>query len=405
MRASRFRIPLFGLLVLLAALGSACSSNTSEATDTVGTLSRVEGSVELVREGSARPATANEDLLAGDEIRVEEAGAAYFRLGDSTELQLARGSALLRRSNAVRLTDATLLITSDEAVEMDLEALKLSFGSGSVRLELPGPGRVAAYEVQDLRVTSGSQEVPLPQLWQLAITEDGKLDQARPLQFSRDDPIDAAQLGHAIEVDGKLGNLLRGVEPQLAATDGGELTRRIGQAGVSPESLARFTTASRSDELMALAFAREWKKDAQAELAQAFEQALALKVLGASWGLVAQNFGVDADGLVASLQAEINAVLFPQGVNDADPLVPTPVPSDNRPAAGRNPQPAGRPAPPPAPAPAPTPVPAPAPGAPSPAPTGLIGPVIDPLRPLLPGELEAIVDELYGLVHGLVPLV
>jgi hypothetical protein len=35
----------------------------------------------------------------------------------------------------------------------------------------------------------------------------------------------------------------------------------------------------------------------------------------------------------------------------------------------------------------------------------LIGPVIDPLRPLLPAELEAIIDELYGLVHGLVPLV
>jgi len=31
--------------------------------------------------------------------------------------------------------------------------------------------------------------------------------------------------------------------------------------------------------------------------------------------------------------------------------------------------------------------------------------VLDPLRPLLPGELEVIVDELYGLVHGLIPLV
>ncbi|HEX2149736.1 MAG TPA: hypothetical protein VHI31_06155 [Actinomycetota bacterium] len=392
------------MLLLLAALGSACSTNTSEASDTVGTLGRTEGSVELVREGTARPAAENEDLFAGDLIRVEGAGTAYFRLGDSTELQLARGSALLRRSNAVRLTDATLLISSDQPVEMDLEALKLSFKSGSVRLELPGPGRVAAYEVQDLLVTSGSQQVPLPQLWQLAITEDGRLDQARPLQFSRDDPIDAAQLEHAIEVDGKLGNLLRGVEPQLAATDGGELSRRIGEAGVSPESLARFTTASRSDKLMALAFAREWKKDAQAELAQAFEQALALKVLGASWGLVAQNFGVDAEGLVTSLQAEINAVLFPQGMNDANPLVPAPVPSVTRPAAGRTPQATGRPAPAPAPPPAPAPAPAPGPGAPSPAPTGLIGPVIDPLRPLLPGELEAIVDELYGLVNGLVPL-
>lgn len=396
MHASKIKFLLAGLLMLAGLAGSACSPSTSEASETVGSIDRIEGSVALVRDGSSRPAADGEDLLAGDQIRVGETGNAIFRLGDSTGVELVTGEALLRRSDAIRLSDATVVIDSDDPVEMDFETLQVAFQSGAVRVELPGPGRVAAYEVQDLQLTSGTQVVPLPQLWQASVAEDGTLDQARPLQFSRDDEIDAAHLAHALEADSKLGNLLRGVEPQLAARDGAALRRRLGDAGIGPESLERFEPASRSDQLMGLAFAREWKRDAPAETVKGFEQAMALNVLGASWGLVAQNFDVGADALVAGLQAEINAVLFPEGVNGGASLVPAPAPSATR-APPRTPATGGTGQPAPAPAPGPA-------AAPSPTPPGLVGPVLDPLRPLLPNELEAIIDELYGLVHGLVPL-
>jgi hypothetical protein len=389
-----------GLLLLVAVLGGACSRSGEASTESVGTVSRVQGSVDLVRDGETTSALADSDLLAGDELRVDGTGIVNFDLGKGGAYELVRGSALLRPSGVVKLTDGILVIRSDKPLDADLEALGVSFDRGTVRVELPGPGRVAAYEVENLTVTSGAQEVPLPQLWQLSVLEDGKLDQARPLQFSRDDALDAGELAHALDADGKLGNLLRGVEPQLAATNGAALTQRINAAGISPESLARFSTASRSDQLMGLAFAREWKKELPAELVQGFEQALALKVLGATWGLVAQNFDVSADALVGSLQSEITAVLFPNGTTQIDTLVPRPAPAPPpRPAATQPPR--GT-------APAPPPPPAPGPAgtvAPSPTPPGLVGPVLDPLRPLLPAELEAIVDELYGLVHGLVPIV
>lgn len=388
------------MLLLTAALGSACS-NPSEASETIGAVGDIRGSVELVRDGSSRKAVADEDLLEGDELTIDGSGSATFRLGDGTNFELARGSALLAKTDAVELTDATLLVSSSKPVRLDLDGVELSFKSGAVRVDRAGPGRVAAYEVEDLMLSGGDPDVPLPQLWQVSLAEDGKLDQARPLQFSRDDALDAGQLAHALDVDGKLGNLLRGAEPQLAATDGSSLNARLAEAGIAPESLARFTPATRSDQLMGLAFAKEWKKDAPAEVAKGFEQALALKVLGATWGLVAQNFDVDADGLSSGLQAELTAVLFPTGTNPADRLVPAPPPApvSPRPTAAV-PRPAGQPAPPAPPAPQPGTA-----GTPSPTPPGLVGPVLDPLRPLLPGELEAIIDELYGLVHGLVPLV
>lgn len=386
-----------GLLLLSAVLGGACSRSSEAGTESVGKISQVQGSVDLIRDGETVAASEDSDLLAGDELRVDGTGIVNFDLGKGGAYELVRGGALLRSSGAIRLTDGILMIRSDKRLNADLEALGVSFDQGTVRVELPGPGRVAAYEVENLTVTSGAQEVPLPQLWQLSVLEDGRLDQARPLQFSRDDALDGGELAHALDADGKLGNLLRGLEPQLAATNGVVLTQRINAAGVSPESLGRFSTASRSDQLMGLAFAREWKKALPAEMVQGFEQALALKVLGATWGLVAQNFDVDADGLVGSLQSEITAVLFPDGTQ-INPLVPSPAPAAaprpgvNQPARGTAPAP-----PPPAPAPAGT-------VTPSPAPPGLVGPVLDPLRPLLPAELEAIVDELYGLVHGLVPI-
>ena len=399
MRASRKRFFLLAVLLGAAAFGSACS-RSSEAAETIGAVGSIQGSVELVREGASRKAVADEDLLAGDELTVDESGSATFRLGEDTMFELVRGSALLRDTDSVKLTGATLLVSSSTPVELGVDELDVSFKSGAVRMELPGPGRVAAYEVEDLTLSSGDQDVPLPQLWQVSVAEDGKLDQARPVQFTRDDPLDAVHLAHALDVDGKLGNLLRGAEPQLAAGDGSSLNARLAAAGISAESLARFTSATRSDQLMGLAFAKEWKKDAPAEVAKGFEQALALNVLGATWGLVAQNFDVNGDALSAALQAELTAVLFPAGAN-IDRLVPAPPPAPPapRPTAVTPPRPTGQPAPGPAPAPAPQP------GPQSPTPPGLIGPVIDPLRPLLPGELEAIIDELYGLVHGLVPLV
>lgn len=361
------------------------------------------GSVGLVREGKAVEAAPGVDLLDGDRLTVEAPSSVDFIMDGAGEYRLVAGRVLVGPAGKLEVSDGTLQISSDQPVRAELEGLGISFSGGTVRLDQSGDSsRLAAYEVQDLELATGPNKIPVPQLWQVSISGDGTPDLAQPLQFSRDDALDSANLAHAIEVDGKLMNLLRGLEPQLAATDGSALAGHLALAGISPETVERISVASRSDQLMGLAFAREWKKGEPSSLVKGFEQATALRVLGATWGLVAQNFGVDADGLVAGLQSEINAVFFPTGRNEGDPLVPGPPPS-RQPTPG--PGPPAQPTPPPASGPVPAPPPAPVPvPAPSPSPTGLLGPVLDPLRPLLPGELEAIIDELYGLVHGILPI-
>lgn len=382
---------------MLVLVGASCDDGDADAPVAAGSITAVNGVVELARDGETILATAEEELFEGDEVSVEEAASVEFRLDDRGSYELRRGRVEIERRGRLSL-EGILLLGSNEPVETSVGGLDLRFASGTVRLELPAPGRLAAYEIQDLIVTSGDQEVPVPQLWQVSIGDDGMLDRARPLEFSREDPFDAIHLAHALDADGKLGNLLRGLEPQLAAAGAPAVQARLNSAGIGPDLVAPFATAALSDQLMALAFAREWKKDLPAELPVGFQQALALKVLGATWGLVAQNFDVGADALVASLQSEINAVLFPAGSGPGQ-LVPSPTPAVSpRPSP---PRPTGIVRPAPAPAPVPAPVPPPGPGA-TPAP-GLLAPVVDPLRPLLPDELEAIVDELYGLVKGLLP--
>jgi len=389
---------LTGIAVVLALTGAGCAASNRGA-DPVGTLVDVRGTVELISDGDTVQAAPGVQLFAGDELRAGDDGSASFELGGDGAYELVRGSARIVRPDVVRLDDATLVLTSDTPAQADFEVVQVAFNRGTVRVEL-SPGRIAAYEVEELKVTAGEREGPLPALWQVSVTADGTLDHARPLQFSRDDPIDAVHLAHAIDVDSKLGNLLRGVEPQLAATDGSGLSSRLASAGIPPQTLGPFAETPRSDLLMGLAFAREWRSE---ELAKSFEQAMALKALGASWGLIAQAFGVNGDALVASLQNEIDAVLFPGGTGAAGRLVPPPLSGPGAGSPGS--QPSRRPAPAAPAVPAPAPAAPPGTTTPTPSPTpGLLGPVVDPLRPLLPNELETIIDELYGLVNGLVPL-
>src|SRR5688500_7055079 len=103
-----------GLLLLAAALGGACSRSSEAGTESIGTISRLQGSVDLIRDGETTAAAADSDLLAGDELRVDGTGVVNFDLTKGGAYELVRGSASLRPSGAVRLTGGILMIRSDE---------------------------------------------------------------------------------------------------------------------------------------------------------------------------------------------------------------------------------------------------------------------------------------------------
>lgn len=385
-------------MACLATLGWACSPGAAQQTGTaLGTVRGVAGTTTLSRDGEKAVVNAPRRVVSGDLISVGRNGLAELRLGKSN-LQLRAAGIVVQSSNRLRIKSGSLLAREVPAMTILMPSSVKVTGRGTLRADVSSDsGRVATYEAQGVTVTA-SQPVPLPGYWQLALGPAGP-GEAKPVQFSARDSWDAELLATALSVDFELENVLRGLEPQLAATPPEVLQQHLVASGIPAQALAPFSASPRSAVLLALAFAREWKKERPMELAAGFSQLLALRTLGASWGLLAQQLNVEGTALLMRLQEEVGRLLVsePGGF-------PTPSRLISRPQAVQSPSAvsghrAAAPSSAPAMAPAPGPV-----GQPPGGPPGVLQPVPEALRPLLPPALELVVDDLYGIVHTLVPI-
>lgn len=376
---------LLGLTLVLGA----CS--TDRGPDVVGEVTPVQGQVVLIRDGDDLEVVESEEVRAGDVLSVSWDSVGRLHLLSGTELELRTSQLRMLDESAVELESGTVLVTSATDAEIRAAGVVSTAGSGNVRFDLAETLRVATYENDTVRSVSAGVDADVPSYWQAVYAEDGSVLSAGPLQFSREDPIDRRLLATALQVDSDLGNLLRGLEPQLAGAGVPTVTAYVASQGVPPASLTAFPDSSRSDLLVALAFARQRIDALPSNLGERFELFLYLRSRGATWGLLAQQFSLSVDDVLAGLQQEIVAVLFPpaEGVTQGGELVPRPEAAPARPA-------------PPPPQPQPPAPSGPTQGQVEPEPTQPPPPTgSDPPPGLLPEELVRIVDELFGLVDNL----
>jgi hypothetical protein len=370
----------------------ACSEPGDRSEQAVGTASLVEGQASLLHDGETSSLTqgAPARVFAGDVVSVDEPGVVRVRLSDDRDFELRGGSLEVLGEEAVSLDQGSLLVEAPQGAEVAVGKATARFTAGRLRFDGPAVGRIGAYVVESLKIVKADETtVDLPRYWQILLKPDGSLEEARPLQIKGDDDWDRRLLLTALETDRSLANLATGFDAQFGSTTPPALLERIGAIGVGPEALAPFDASPRSNLVLALAFTRVWKKDNQAELGKGFIDAMTLNVLGASWGLLVQQFGVDPAEFIARVQTEINGIPIappPSPVPPAPPVRSTP----RRPTTAA-------PTPPPlttVPAPPATPAASPSPGAVPP----------DSLLPLLPPDLRRIVEELFGIVEGLLPI-
>lgn len=383
------RVRLLVTLLVFALGGAACtSSRDAGAAESPGTARVVEGKATLTRNSQGRALEAEQTLQAGDQVAVDGAGSVLIDLAGGRSFELASGSVEVLSAERVDLADGSLLAITRSPVQVRMAGTRAAFQSGTVRFDaLQTMRRIAAYEVDGLRVKSGTQDLEVPRYWQVLLGEEKSLGEAQPIQFSADDNWDRIYLAKALEVDNSIVNLVRGLEAQLRGAAAEYLAERLSIAGIGAEAFQPFAQTPPSAQILALTFAQEWKKESPPEVETAFSQALALHTVGATWGLLAQQFDVDRTAFVNRLQTEINSILSPAaqpgGVGSpAGSLVP-------RPRGGTG----ARPVQPSQPVPGQIPVP----GQPDPSPTPSPGSLI----PLL----QSIVDELYGIVGDLLPII
>ena len=375
-------------MVAVIVVMSACSPEREDSNESLGSAFVVEGRGTLTHEGQTRALNAEVPVTAGDVVSVEGKDVARVRLPEAREFELRGGNLTVVSADTVSLDEGSLLVEATGSVEVRTGGAKALFTTGTVRFDGPEVGRIGAYIADGLQILSGEQTVDLPRYWQLIVGSDGRLDRAQPLQIAGDDIWDKRLLANALETDASLANLAKGFDAQFGTATPPALLERLSVIGIGADTLAPFATSPRSDLVLALAFARESKKDAAPELGHGFLEALTLNALGASWGLLAEQFGVDPARFIERLQAEINSI----------PISPPPAPAPTAPSRPSRPS---APQPPPSPAPSP-PGPAlfPATG-PSPSP---LGSNPDSILPLLTEPLQRILDELYGLLDDILPI-
>lgn len=387
------RARLLVIVLVLALGGAACaSSRDAGAAESPGTARVVEGKATLTRNSKSRALAAEQTLRAGDLIAVDGAGSVLIDLAGGRSFELASGKLEVLSAERVDIADGSLLATLRSPVQVRMAGTRAVFQTGTVRFDAAqSPRRIAAYEVDGLRVKSGTQDLEVPRYWQVSLGADESLGEAKPIQFSASDNWDRTYLAKALEVDNSIANLVRGLEAQLRGAAPGYLTERLSMAGIGAEAFQPFAQTQPSAQILALTLAQEWKKESPPEVEKAFSQALALYTVGATWGLLAQQFDVDRTAFVNRLQTEINSILSPAAQpggagNPGGGLIPRrgggtvalPV-QPSRPVPGQ----------------------IPVPGQPAPSPTPSPGSLI----PLLPDPLRSIVDELYGIVGDLLPII
>ena len=382
------------LLALLLIVLPACGQDGEPEAAPLGSASVLEGAASVVRGGAKTPlAEAAVEVFAGDEIAAEEAGVVRVQLSNFREFELRGGSLELLSGDSVSLDGGSLLVNAGSAVTVRAAGATARVAGGTVRFDGPVLRRIGAYDAEGVRIEKGEQTVELPRYWQLSAQPDGPLEEARPLQLSADDVWDRRLLAQALETDRSLANLVTGFDAQFGSVTPPPLLERIGAIGVSPEALRPFDASPRSNLVLALAFARVWKRGNEAEVGKGFTEALTLNALGASWGLLAEQFDVDPAAFIAQLQTEINSIpIAPPPSPQPVPPPPSPTATPRRPSRPSPTPPASSTTLPPAPV---VPVASPSPGGPPP----------DSIIPLLPPDLRRIIDELYGIVEDVLPII
>jgi hypothetical protein len=373
--------PVSGILVLVLALAGCSSSRIAS----IGRIVSSDGRATLVHNGVISSINGELSLFSGDTIEVREGGVGNLTLSGGRKFELAKARIKARATGATIIGGEVLVLVPGKT-PVSVGPAQIRATTGPLRIDVGDRSRVAAYGAQGVVVRSGSQLVKLPPYWQTELLPEGAIGESKPLILDADDRWDQRFAGEAIQTDYVLGNLLRGLQAQLAGAERGPVVAEITSAGITPDRLLPFAAYPQSDLLVGLSMAREWKTSSPEDIGARFQGVLILHTVGTSWGLIAQQLGVDREAFVSTLNAVVTRITTP-AITGPHPVTPAPITPSPRPVT----------------IPAQTPPQTQPVAPPPPAPEKPKLPLPDVLRNLLPGDLQLVIDDLYGLLHALLP--
>jgi hypothetical protein len=293
--------PLVAVLACVALLAAGCSSGGGLKAGDAATF--VEGFVgDVAVDGQDWKAGADgESIPDGARVRATD-HEVRLALRDGVA-RLAPGAAATVTEQAVQLERGDLLLDSNGALQAKLGDTIISTG-GMVRLSSGMAAHVAVYE-GSATVSRPAQQRDVPALRQLDLTAFRLAPAGEPLRYHAADPWDQELLAEAIAFDGEVARLARGMEIEFGTRPQPPAFYREFAGPRAVPVLSRTAPVSRgrafgppSDVLLTMFFAQTV---VAGRLTDTIRKVAHLRAAGARWGLIAVEFDVASDALVAAV--------------------------------------------------------------------------------------------------------
>lgn len=284
----------------LALLAAGCSSSGLKAGDAATFAEGFGGEISV--DGEQWESRADGDAVPdGAQVRATD-GEARLVLRDGTA-RLAPGAAATVTTNALQLERGELLLDSDGGLEVRLGDTAVVAG-GTVRVSSGLAASVGVY-AGTATVRRPAQEREVASLRQMDLAAFRLAPVGVPLRYSPEHPWDQELLAEAIAFDGEVARLARGMEiefgtrPQPAGFYREFAAPRVVPvlSAAAPVSRGR-TFGPPADVLLTMFVAQT---ATQGRLIDSIRQVAQLRGAGARWGLIAVEFDVASDALVAAV--------------------------------------------------------------------------------------------------------
>lgn len=259
-------------------------------------LEVISGSARIVRGAKTLAVKDKAAIEVGDRVALSRGGVARVNLARGRSFELINGEANVAATDRLELKGGRVLAAASAPATVSIDRLRVSSSSGTFRVDRGISTRAAVYD-GSARLTLGPDRLSLPRLRQAVIAEGVLPGKEKPLRLIAADRWDQRLLQPVLDLDARLANFGRGLEAQLGTGSGlpffSRLLPDIGDLNFINPVLGN----RRSDLLIGLALATEASASNVASIGPTFSRALGLWGDGASWGLIAYEFGVGQSSL------------------------------------------------------------------------------------------------------------
>lgn len=283
--------------VLLAL--SSCSLFRDEA-KTPMRLDVVSGSARIIRDSKNFSVAERAPIEVGDRIALSRGGVARVNLARGRSFELINGEVRISSTDRLELERGRVLATASAPATVSVDRLRVASSSGTFRVDRGISTRAAVY-VGGARLSLGSDRLSLPRLRQVVVAEGILPGKEKPLRLDPADRWDQRILQVVLDLDARLANFGRGLEAQLGTGSGLDFFSRLVPGVGDLNFLAPLLGNRRSDLLIGLALASEASGTNPTSVGRTFSKAYGLWGEGASWGLIAFEFGVGQSSLFERL--------------------------------------------------------------------------------------------------------